>query len=81
MSHETPTLNAPRRDRTGSRYAKRLRDAGQLPAVVYGHKTEPVSVSVDAKETIRHLRLGTQHRLPGKGGARARYSLAEAQQP
>lgn len=58
MSHETPTLAARRRERTGSRYAKRLRDAGRLPAVVYGHQTAPMAVEVDAKEALTHLNHG-----------------------
>ena len=36
MSNETPTLTASLRERTGSRYARRLRSAGKLPAVLYG---------------------------------------------
>ncbi len=47
MAHETPTIVATRRERIGTRYAQRLRKTGRLPAVVYGHKTDPVAVSVD----------------------------------
>jgi len=59
MANETPTLIAERRERTGSRYAKRLRRAGRLPAVIYGHQEDPVAVSVDQKETIDALRKGS----------------------
>jgi large subunit ribosomal protein L25 len=58
MSKETPTLEAKTRDRTGTRYTRRLRAAGRLPAVIYGHGTEPLSVSLDHGETIRHLTNG-----------------------
>lgn len=58
MKHETPTLTAKTRDRMGSRYAQRLRKGGRLPAVIYGHKTDTVSVSVDEKETLTALRHG-----------------------
>ena len=58
MSHETPTLAAERRERLGSRYANRLRKSGRLPAVVYGHGSDPLSISVDAKETLKHLHHG-----------------------
>ena len=58
MSHETPTLAAERRERLGSKYSQRLRKAGRMPAVVYGHGAEPVSISVDAKETLTHLHHG-----------------------
>ena len=58
MSHETPTVEAQMRDRTGTRYAQRLRSAGHLPAVIYGHKEDPVAVSVNAKEILLHLHHG-----------------------
>jgi large subunit ribosomal protein L25 len=60
MTHETPTLIASKRERLGTRYAQRLRKAGQLPAVIYGHGSDPVSVSVDGKKTLAHLHHG-QH--------------------
>ena len=34
----------------GSRDANRLRKAGRVPAVVYGHKEETVSVALSAEE-------------------------------
>ena len=58
MKHETPTITAAARDRVGSRYAQRLRKQGKLPGVIYGHKTEPVHISVDEKETLALLRHG-----------------------
>ena len=58
MSHETPTIPAEVRERTGSRYARRLRAAGRLPAVIYGHNEAPVHVSVDEKQVMTHLRHG-----------------------
>ncbi|MEC8321838.1 MAG: 50S ribosomal protein L25 [Planctomycetota bacterium] len=58
MSHENPTLSAQQRERHGSRYAQRLRKSGRLPAVVYGHGSDPVSISVDEKETLKHLHGG-----------------------
>ncbi|MEM7577955.1 MAG: 50S ribosomal protein L25 [Planctomycetota bacterium] len=50
MSTETPTLQAQPREKTGTRYAKRLRDAGRLPVVIYGHGHDPVHASVDTRE-------------------------------
>lgn len=46
---ETPTLEVTARTKTGTRYAKRDREAGLIPAVIYGHKKGPVHVTVDAK--------------------------------
>lgn len=58
MSHETPTLEATTRTRIGSRYAQRLRKQGLLPAIVYGHGIDPVAISVDETELLRHLHHG-----------------------
>lgn len=56
---QTPSITATTRARTGSRYAQRLRKQGRLPAVIYGHETDPVSISVDEKEMLTHLKHGT----------------------
>ena len=56
---KTPSITATTRERTGSRYAQRLRKHGRLPAVIYGHKTDPVSISVDEKEMLTLLKHGT----------------------
>lgn len=58
MKQETPTIKAQPRDRIGTRYSRRLRDGGRLPGVIYGHKADPVSISVDAKETLIILKRG-----------------------
>ena len=52
MSKETPTLVATKRDRLGSRYAKRLRAAGQLPANLYGHGSEPMAIAVSERDAL-----------------------------
>jgi large subunit ribosomal protein L25 len=59
MAHDTPTLVAKRRERLGSRYAKRERAAGLLPAVIYGHGSEPVAVTINEKEMLTALRHGS----------------------
>lgn len=51
-------LEVKRRERTGSRYARREREAGFLPAVLYGHGQDPVSLSLNAKEAIRFFQSG-----------------------
>lgn len=58
MSGPTPTLTASTRDRVGTHSARRLRNKGRLPAVIYGHKQDPVAVSIDEKETLGLLRHG-----------------------
>ncbi|KGE73852.1 50S ribosomal protein L25 [Spirochaeta lutea] len=46
------TLNAQLRDKNGTGEARRLRAAGLIPAVVYGHE-KPKSVTIDAQEFER----------------------------
>ncbi len=58
MSDKTTELNAQVRERTGSRYSQRVREAGGLPAVVYGHKEEPVSITLDAHTAIGYISKG-----------------------
>ena len=59
MSIETPQVKIELREKLGTRYAQRLRKNGRLPASIYGAGSDPVSVSVDEKEIITHLRHGS----------------------
>lgn len=54
---ENATLSATRREGTGKGVARKLRAAGQVPAVVYGKDMEAVSLSVDA-HAAEHLFQG-----------------------
>jgi large subunit ribosomal protein L25 len=58
---ETVALKAEVRNEVGTKYAARLRRAGKLPAIVYGHGAEPVAVSLDLHNFAELLRRG--HRL------------------
>lgn len=58
MKHETPTISAERRERIGTRYAQRLRKDGRLPGVIYGHREDPIPVSVDEKQVLTILHHG-----------------------
>lgn len=49
MKKENPKLQAALRTVTG-RKVKQLRRAGQIPATIYGHKFEPISIQVVALE-------------------------------
>jgi len=52
------TIKADVRSRTGAREAGRIRRAGRVPAVVYGHGHEAVSISVGRAELERLLGSG-----------------------
>jgi large subunit ribosomal protein L25 len=55
------SLTARPRDVTG-RHVHALRREGQVPAVVYGHRQEPISIQADAKEIDRiWQRAGRTH--------------------
>ena len=58
MHRKSSVLHGERRERLGSRYAKRLREVGKLPVVVYGHGKEPAAIAVDAKSTIKLIHGG-----------------------
>lgn len=58
MSHEVPILDAQPRDRMGTKYAKRLRASGRLPAVIYGHGSQPTHVSIEEKPVVSALKRG-----------------------
>ncbi|HEX9122443.1 MAG TPA: 50S ribosomal protein L25/general stress protein Ctc [Actinomycetota bacterium] len=47
-----------KRDGSGKGVARKLRAAGRVPAILYGHGMEPVSLSVDAKELFHILHTG-----------------------
>ena len=55
MAQKAPVLKVELRDRLGTKYARRLRKNGRLPATIYSKGTEPVSVSVDEKEVATYL--------------------------
>lgn len=54
MHEKSPVLTAKKRERIGSRYSARIREQGGLPAIVYGHKEEPLPVSLDFREALSH---------------------------
>ncbi len=58
MHENAPMLQVKARERVGSRDSKRIREAGGLPAIVYGRGKDPVPVTLDAREAIRHIQSG-----------------------
>lgn len=59
--NETLTLEAKTREHTGSKASARVRKAGRIPAIVYGHAQTPVAISLDAHDFAEGLHHG--HRL------------------
>lgn len=50
------TLNANVRAETGKGAARKIRQAGDIPAVIYGHNREPQSLVLNARETEKLVR-------------------------
>ncbi len=65
-------LNAELGRTTGSRSTRRLRTAGKIPGVVYGHGTDPVSVAVEGREL--------RNALSGESGTNQLLSLVAGDQ-
>src|SRR5438034_125749 len=64
---EERTLAADATRPTGTRAARRLRAAGKVPAVLYGHGTDPKALAVDAREL--------RNALTGEAGLNALITL------
>ncbi len=52
---DIPRIQSQTRQQLGSRDAGKLREAGRLPAVIYGHKQDPEHLSLDRKEITNLL--------------------------
>jgi large subunit ribosomal protein L25 len=75
-------LAAERRSEIGKGNARKLRAAGRIPAVVYGHGREPESLTVDARELGRLLQTITAGSTVielALGGGTARTLIREIQ--
>lgn len=57
---ETTALKASIRQQAGSNRSAQLRQQGQLPAVMYGHKKETVSICLDAHDFVESLHNGAR---------------------
>jgi large subunit ribosomal protein L25 len=51
-------LKAQKREQTGSKSAAKVREEGRIPAIAYGHKKEPVAISLDAHNLVEGLHHG-----------------------
>ena len=58
---KTLLLKAEVREHTGSKAVRKIRQKGKIPAIVYGHKQDPVAISLDAHDFVEGLHHG--HRL------------------
>ncbi len=52
----TASLNAAVRTETGKGAARKIRQAGNVPAVIYGHGRDPQALTINARETDKMLK-------------------------
>jgi large subunit ribosomal protein L25 len=55
---QTATLNASVRERAGKGAARAVRREGRVPAVIYGDKKEPQTISMDYRELMKQVQTG-----------------------
>ena len=74
-----PSLEISERTRIGTRYAKRDREQGLIPAVIYGHKQDPVHVTLHAK-TFTELLHHEVHIIDVKLNGKSEHTLIKSVQ-
>jgi len=76
---EKNVLKAEIRQEVGTKYVAKLRKAGKLPAIVYGHKETPTPVTLNTHDFVEELHHG--HRLfdVDIGGKKATLLVKELQ--
>ena len=55
---QTVTLTASVRERAGKGAARAVRREGRVPAVIYGDKKDPQTISMDARELMKQVQTG-----------------------
>ena len=78
MAEAVVVTTQPRSER-GSRAARKLRQQGRVPAVIYGHKEEAVSVTVAADDLEKVVRSGAHLVELDSGGARQKALIRDLQ--
>ena len=58
---KTLLLKAEIREQTGTKAVHKVRKQGKIPAIIYGHKKQPIAISLDGHNLIEGLHHG--HRL------------------
>ncbi|MGO4563974.1 50S ribosomal protein L25/general stress protein Ctc [Rhizobium sp. 2YAF20] len=58
MSHESYELKAEARERVGKGSARELRRNGLIPAVIYGDKQPPISITLNTNDVTKRIHAG-----------------------
>jgi large subunit ribosomal protein L25 len=76
---DVPTLKADKRATVGTKVTRRLREAGALPGVIYGHGESPENFSVSLHEFQIHLGHGARVVVLDLDGKKSDYLIKEVQ--
>jgi len=76
---EIITVKGERRDRTGKRPSRYLRDRGVLPAIIYGHGETPEAISLNEHEVEIALKHGARTLKVDLRGESKPYLIKEVQ--
>ena len=79
MASKVIPLPAESREKLGTRTTRRLRAAGKLPAIVYGHHQEPVNITVPSKPFNEALHKGAHVFELGIAGKKENALLKDVQ--
>jgi large subunit ribosomal protein L25 len=53
---QTQSIELKRRDKSGKTAARKVRQAGHIPGILYGHKQEPVAFTTDPVDLMKKVR-------------------------
>ncbi|MCP4590158.1 MAG: 50S ribosomal protein L25 [bacterium] len=76
---EQMVLKAERRVSLGTRPARRVREAGRLPAVIYGHGEAPEAISLDTHDALLELQHGARVFTVALEGKQSQYLVKAVQ--
>jgi large subunit ribosomal protein L25 len=76
---ENVILKGERRESTGTRLSRALREAGKLPVVIYGHGEAPESLALIQREVLVALRRGSRTMEIDVAGKKTQYLIKEVQ--
>ena len=76
---ETVLIETEKREGRGSRFAGKLRKQGKIPAVLYGHKEETLSVSISHDALMNAIRHNTRVVDIAAGGKTEKAQIVELQ--
>jgi large subunit ribosomal protein L25 len=73
------TLKAELRKQMGSKQAGQIRKQGRIPAIVYGHKKEPIAISLDSHDFSVQLHHGQRLLDVALGGRKQKLLVKDLQ--